>query len=161
MTGIETVKAETQSPGMLPIHINGTAGEATSIGFLLSMVAGAIFYVRRRMSRDNTEVIKDRGEGFLVTSFMQDRERLQKEHEAEVLRLSTERDAARASERTAWTTANTTAVENARLQSENEYQQRELTRLTAAMADLQKQFDAIKTQLERLTQNSHRQADLL
>ena len=45
-------------------------------------------------------------------------------------------------------------TDNARLKAENEYQQREIARLTKAMEDLQKQFDEIKVRLQQLSKGA-------
>lgn len=103
------------------------------------VVVGAILHFRRKASRDGNEIVKDRTESELFRNMIADREG--------VLR---ERDAAREDERRAWTEHNKMAVENARLLSENSYQQREIARLTEAMQQLQVQFDEIKDRLQRL-----------
>lgn len=127
---------------MIP-GISGTAEQAGGVALTLAAVVGAILHFRRKASRDGTEIVKDRTEGQLITDMMKDREAILKD-----------RDGARESERAAWVAHNQVSVENARLKAENEYQQREIARLTKAMEDLQKQFDEIKLRLQQLSRGA-------
>lgn len=137
-------KAETHVPlpSMIPNVAPSTEG-AMGVGGLLAATVWAIFHYRRKASRDNTEIVKDRVEGDLIANMMRDREAVIKE-----------RDAAAASERIAWTEHNKVTVENAGLKATVEYQQREIARLTQAMTELQKQFDEIKDRLQKLARGA-------
>ncbi len=137
-----TTKAETQVPSMIP-GVSGTAEQAGGVALTLAAVVGFILHFRRKASRDGVELTKDRTEGKLIEDMMKDREAILKD-----------RDGARESERAAWVAHNQVSVENARLKAENEYQQREIARLTKAMEDLQKQFDEIKLRLQQLSRGA-------
>lgn len=137
-----TTKTETQVPSMIP-GISGSTEQAGGVAAVLTVVVGVILHFRRKASRDGVELTKDRTEGKLIEDMMKDREAILKD-----------RDNARDSERTAWVEHNKVSVENARLKAENEYQQREIARLTKAMEDLQKQFDEIKLRLQQLSKGA-------
>lgn len=143
-------QAETGSPSYVPNIPPAAEGAVGIVGTFVTIV-GVIMYLRRKLSRDGTEIIKDRAEGHLLSQYIKDRENLMKEHDTEIKAERAEREAAKASERMAWDKANAMAVENARLKSDNEYQQREIARLTAAMNHLQIEFDKIKVRLQALS----------
>jgi hypothetical protein len=135
---VNETKAETQVPNIIP-GMSPAAESAVGVTGVLLAVVSAILHFRRKASRDGNEIVKDRTESELFRNMIADREGVLKE-----------RDAARESERTAWTKHNEVAVENARLKAENDYQQREIKRLTEAMQQLQIQFDEIKLRLQKL-----------
>lgn len=142
-------KAETQSTGFIPGMPPAAESAAGLTGVLLAVVS-VILHFRRKASRDGTEMVKDRVEGKLIDDMLRDREALLQERERERLATAAEYAMIRESERVAWTEHNKVSVENARLKSENDYQQREIKRLTDAMQQLQVQFDEIKLRLQRL-----------
>lgn len=113
---------------------------ATGVAGVLAAIVASIFYFRRKASRDNTEIVKDRTEGKLFEQMMTDRESILKE-----------RDFARSSEREAWDLANKCAVTNAKLQSDNEYMQQEIKRLTEVVAELRATLDQVQTRLQSLS----------
>lgn len=129
-------------PNYLP-GVSPSAESAAGVTGVLLVVVSAILHFRRKASRDGNEIVKDRTESELFRNMIADREGVLKE-----------RDAARESERAAWTQHNAMAVENARLKAENDYQQREIARLTAAMQQLQVQFDEIKDRLQKLAKGA-------
>lgn len=135
-------KAETQQPNFIP-GMSHSAESAVGVTGVLLAVVSAILHFRRKASRDGNEIVKDRTESELFRNMIADREGVLKE-----------RDAARESERAAWTKHNEVAVENASLKAENDYQQREIARLTAAMQQLQVQFDEIKERLQKLAKGA-------
>lgn len=100
---------------------------------LFGAVVMGILYLRRKASRDGTEIIKDRTEGKLLESLM------------------VERDSARQSEREAWTQVNALSVANARLEATNQYQKEEIDRLRELVDQLQVQFDEVKMRLQQLS----------
>lgn len=138
----EKTKSETQVPSIIP-GVSPTGESALGVSGLLALVVSAILHFRRKASRDGSEIVKDRTESELFNNMIKDREGVLKE-----------RDAARESERTAWNKHNEVSVENARLKTENDYQQREIARLTAAMQQLQVQFDEIKERLQKLAKGA-------
>lgn len=127
----ETI-SETRVPSVIPTI--SVAGEsAMGITGVFGAVVMGILYLRRKASRDGTEIIKDRTEGKLLEALM------------------SERDRARASEREAWTKVNELSVVNARLESQNEYQKEEIERLRELVEQLQVQFDEVKKRLQHLS----------
>lgn len=143
------VKAETHSPNFIPGMPPAAESAAGLTGILLAVVS-VILHFRRKASRDGTEMVKDRVEGKLIEDLMRDREAILREHERERTATAAEHAMIRESERVAWTKHNEVSVENAKLKAENDYQQREIQRLTQAMTELQKQFDEIKLRLQKL-----------
>lgn len=129
-------------PAFIP-GVSPTGESALGVGGLLALVVSAILHYRRKASRDGSEMVKDRTESELFNNMIKDREGVLKE-----------RDAARESERTAWNRHNEVSVENARLKAENDYQTREIARLTSAMQQLQVQFDEIKDRLQKLAKGA-------
>lgn len=117
-------------PGLSnPVEQVGPIG----IGTAFAVLVGAILHLRRKASRDGTEIIKDRTEGKLVETLM------------------LERDGARASEREAWSKHNDLSVRNARLETQNEYLKEEIDRLNKMVAHMQEQFDELKRRLQQLS----------
>ena len=129
-------------PSFIP-NVGGSDGGAIGVTGLLGALIWAILHFRRKASRDGTEIIKDRVEGKLIEELHRDR--------ASVL---AERDAARDSERSAWTKANDLAVTNASLAAKVEYQQQEIGRLTAMVTELQGTLDEVKRRLQQLSKGA-------
>lgn len=129
-------------PSFLP-GVSPTGESALGVSGLLALVVSAILHFRRKASRDGSEIVKDRTESELFRNMITDREGVLKE-----------RDAARESERTAWDKANTMAVTNATLQAKVEYQQQEIARLMAMVAEMQATLDEMKRRIQQLSKNS-------
>ncbi|HWH83455.1 MAG TPA: hypothetical protein VNU71_14585 [Burkholderiaceae bacterium] len=88
-------------------------------------LVGSFALLRRRLSRDRTEMIKDRAEGNIIEMTI------------------AERNEARAEARTAWMAHQAATEAVARLTAQNEAQGREIARLTT-------EFDAFKRLLARM-----------
>lgn len=136
-------RAETQAAS--PLQTLPIEYQVGTVGTLLALLVGAILKLRRRVSRDNTEVAKDRAETDLIKNLQTDREQAIRE-----------REQARESERGAWSEANRLAVVNAKLEQQVLYQQQEIDRLTKAVDDLQSALDEVKERLHHLQQGAHR-----
>lgn len=134
----DTNKAETRTPDY-PINLPQTGESALGVVGMLAAAVAAILHFRRRVSRDNMEITKDRAEGKLIEDMNRHAEGLIRE-----------RDEARKNERLAWTEANTKAVEVARLTSDNQYLTREVTRLQAVVNELQIKLTEVQNQLATL-----------
>lgn len=130
-------------------NMSPSGESAMTVAGLLAAVIAGIFHFRRKASRDSTEIVKDRAEGQLFAQMMTDREGILKE-----------RDAARSSEREAWDHANKCAVINAKLQSDNEYMQQEIKRLTQMVSELQVTLDQVRNKLQSLASGHLSQSDL-
>jgi hypothetical protein len=86
---------------------------------------GTVLMLRRRLSRDSTEMTKDRAEAHIIQTAL------------------LERDAARAEARAAWAEHQADAEAIARLTAQNVHQAKEIERLTA-------EFRAFKRMLARV-----------
>jgi hypothetical protein len=94
-------------------------------GTLGAGVASTVMLLRRRWSRDQTEMTKDRAESHLIITAM------------------AERDEARAEARAAWASQQADGAAIARLTAQNEQQAREIQRLT-------QEFAAFKRMMARM-----------
>lgn len=115
-----------------------------SPGSVLVVLLGAIYSImklRRRQSRDNVEVVKDRAESNLIDAYQKDREA-----------LVADRDAAVMETRQAWTEHNKVSIENASIKSENFYLKQEIERLKLIVQDMQETFsrEQLRWETERV-----------
>jgi chromosome segregation ATPase len=129
---VSELKAETLVPATTA-EFPPIADHALGILGSIGMVIATVLHLRRRVSRDNAEITKDRVESDILE------------------RATRERDESRESERKAWSEHNKLAVECAKLRSDNEYAQREIKRLTDTVAEMQKMLDEVKVRLRHLS----------
>lgn len=99
---------QTSATLQLPAVGDGSAGWLVSVALVL---AGGFMWLRRRVSRDNTEIVKDRAEGTMLQIALH------------------ERDKAMADAREAWKQRTSDAQEIAGLRAKNNYLEEEVTRL--------------------------------
>lgn len=116
-----------------------TGETAGILGVGVSMVVGAILYLRRKTSRDGLEIFKDRTEGAMMKTIIE------------------ERDKAIAEAREAWAIVNANAREMGELTAENSYMKRELaeareyiTSIRRGVQDVGVKVDAMKSGLEKV-----------
>lgn len=102
-------------------------------GTVAVLLMGAIYSImklRRRVSRDSVEIVKDRQETDLFAAYQKERET-----------LIVDRDAAHVEARKAWVAYNEASVENAKIKSDNYYQLQEIERLKTIVSDIKVTFD--------------------
>lgn len=119
----------------MPPYLNDPSYAAYGIGG--AAVAG-LMYLRRKFSRDNVEVAKDRTEGQLLETIMRERNAA----------------VARSDELLAKSAVDAGLI--AGLQERNRYLQDELVRVNAAMTRLETQFEELKTTLQKITNESRK-----
>lgn len=95
------------------------------IGFFVFSAIGAVLYLRRRLTKDKLESLKDRTEGLMLND------------------ARTDRDKAMGDARQAWDRLNSMQQEHGRLIAENEYLRREL-------ADAREQVTQIRQSVQQV-----------
>lgn len=130
----DNIVATTQaSPAPPPLH--GAITNTDPLSVALGAIGGALaIFVsfRRRLSRDNTEVAKDRAETNLVQT------------------LREERDKAMADAREAWDRRTKDAQAIAKLTTENEYLKRDMQRLEGEVQELKESIEILRNAYTRL-----------
>lgn len=119
MPAQNTTATTSQPPPPAPTPVLPVNGETAGwLGVVLSGFVYWILHMRRKTSRDNVELLKDRTEGALLKTALQ------------------ERDKAMADAREAWSKANADAGTIGQLRAENEYLKRELSDARALIAEI-------------------------
>lgn len=102
------------------------------ISWVISAAGGllaASFWFRRRMSRDTTEIVKDRAEANLVQTLREERDRAMNEA------------------RDAWARRTTDAQRIAGLEAENRYLKQDVDRLSGLVNEMQLRLDMVTSAL--------------
>lgn len=119
----QTTTAATVQPAPTPA-LPVTPETAYSLGGGALIVGMWLMWLRRKMSRDGLEIIKDRGEGTLVQTLLEVNAKLVSENERLML-VANE----------AWSVRNADAVRIAQLEGMVEQLRRDMRRLTNAAED--------------------------
>lgn len=116
--------------------VDGGGGIGFSIGLTATAVVAGILYFRRKLSRDSTEIIKDRADGKFTQQLME----------------SLEARSAEAKE--AWAKFNELNAEVGELRAANAYLKREVDRLVGELAKAQDKLDSVRKDLWELRKSA-------
>lgn len=134
---VATTLAIPDSPPLQPAH-----GDPATwvLGSAAGVIASAFFWVRRRLSRDKTEMLKDRAEEGVIAQLRD-----------LVIKVQEERDRAHADAREAWARRTADAELIAAYRAENEYLKRDVQRLSEEVHELQESVAILRSALTRIT----------
>lgn len=131
-----TDKTVTTSTAVIASFPPPNASHGDYVGWMVGTTASviaAILWLRRRTSRDSTEIAKDRAEESLIG------------------KLANERDKAMEAAAEAWSRRTEDAKEIAGLRATNEYLKRDIERLTLDVERLSRQLDQVSAAMARIT----------
>jgi hypothetical protein len=126
-----TVQQLANPPTAFPVN-GETAGW---LGFFVSALVGVILHLRRKTSRDGVEILKDRTEGALLKTALEERDN--------AMRMANE----------AWAKANSDAGTIGQLKAENEYLKRELVDARAQISAVRRGVQEVGKQVD-VTENN-------
>lgn len=124
-----TTAASVAEPAGFPTNMNELGGGVLAAA--VTMV-GMVMYFRRKVSRDNTEIIQDRATGKFTQQLMD------------------ELAASRENAKEAWGKFNELNAEVGQLRAEKIYLSKEVDRLTAELTSVQSKLDVVREDLWKL-----------